>query len=96
MTVTDSNGCTGFDYINTTLKFKPISDFTYSIIENNVLFINNSTNALNYIWDFYSNGSQIDSSLDATYTYPNVGTFIATLQAFNDCGVDTTSKPLTY
>ena len=92
--VTDSNGCTGFDYINVTLKYKPISDFTYSITGNNVLFINNSTNALNYIWDFYSNGSQIDSSLDAAHTYPNVGTFVVTLKALNECGFDTTSKTI--
>ena len=42
---------------------------------------------------FYSNGSQIDSSLDATHTYPNV-TFIVTLQAFNECGFDTTSETI--
>ena len=92
--VTDSNGCVGIDYINTSLIYKPISDFTYSIIGKDVSFINKSTNAMSYFWDFYSDGYQTDSSLDVTHTYPNFSTYLTTLIAFNQCGSDTTIKTI--
>lgn len=52
-----------------------------------VLFSNNTSNALSYLWNF--GDGDTSSSANPGHTYPGPGTYIATLIATNACGADT-------
>lgn len=87
VTVTDSNGCTGFDVVNIELVEYPVADFNYSILTGTtVLFTDLSQHAVVYKWDFDNNGI-VDSNVagDVTYTYPQFGQYSAKLTVSNAC-----------
>jgi PKD repeat protein len=87
VTVTDSNGCTGFDVVNIELVEYPVADFGYSVItETTVSFVDLSQYAEVYKWDFDNNGV-VDSNVagDVAYTYPQFGQYSAKLTVSNAC-----------
>ncbi|MAU35753.1 MAG: hypothetical protein CMD14_00065 [Flavobacteriales bacterium] len=90
VTVTDSLGCQGRDYVNVTMDTLSVAGFTYTINGLTVDFIDTSSYATSYLWDFMSDGSFIDTSMgDVSFTYQNSGFFDVTLLVSNSCGTDT-------
>ena len=62
----------------------PVVDFTATKNGLNVNFINNTTNATTFLWDF---GDGIKSNqVSPQYTYKKAGTYIVQLSASNACG----------
>ena len=58
-----------------------------------VNFVNASTNATSYLWDF---GDLNQSTLDnPSHTYASEGTYTVVLEASNDCGTNDTSLVIT-
>lgn len=96
VTVTDANGCTGFDVINVNLVDYPAADFSYSVVSGTqVDFTDLSLNAVNYEWDF--NNDNITDNTDAgnvSYTYPALGQYSVKLTVSNDCSSDTEIKTI--
>ncbi len=95
VTVTDGQGCTGFDVVNVGTGLAPIASFSTSVMNGNeVSFTDNSqANGSTYFWDFDSDGIVDDTtSGDATYTYTQSGTFTVTLKLENNCGLDSVVK----
>jgi hypothetical protein len=77
----------------------PISQFTsldttYVYMGGNVVFNNNSTNSINYIWDFGDNlGTSFDNS--PSYNFNSAGIYSVSLIAISSSGCsDTTYKPV--
>ena len=60
VTVMDSFGCNAFDQIYITPAYPPISNFSIDINGSTVTFIDSSQNGLNYIWDFYCDGTEVE------------------------------------
>ena len=90
VTVTDSLGCQGSDYVNITMDTFPVAGFTYTINGLTVDFIDTSSNATLYLWDFMSDGTFIDTIMgDVSFTYQNPGFFDVNLLVSNSCGTDT-------
>ena len=76
VTVTDSLGCQGSDYVNITMDTASVAGFTYTINGLTVDFINTSSHATSYLWDFMSDGTFLDTSNgDVSFTYQNSGCF---------------------
>ncbi|MBR77720.1 MAG: hypothetical protein CMD36_07405, partial [Flavobacteriales bacterium] len=89
VTVTDSLGCQGSDYVNITMDTASVAGFTYTINGLTVDFINTSSHATSYLWDFMSDGTFLDTSNgDVSFTYQNSGVFDVTLLVSNSCGTD--------
>ena len=90
VTVTDSLGCQGSDYVNITMDTASVAGFTYTINGLTVDFIDTSSHATSYLWDFMSDGTFLDTSNgDVSFTYQNPGFFDVTLLVSNSCGTDT-------
>ena len=91
VTVTTVNGCTQTDTLHVLAGDHPTASFTYvdDTICNNtaVSFVNTSTNATSYIWDFGDGGAT--GTVNPTYTYTTSGTYTVTLNAYNNGCVDT-------
>jgi len=65
----------------------PTASFDYEIKEMEVTFINSSSNALSFWWDF---GDGYTSVLtDPVHNYSKIGSYEVTLLAINDHGTDT-------
>ncbi len=84
LTVVDSNGCMAMDIVLVTVNDLPIPAFTVnnSCGLNPISFTNNSTNAINYTWDF-GDGTATSSDNNPTHTYSTVGTYTVQLIANN-------------
>ena len=90
VTVTDSVGCQGSDYVNITMDTFPVSGFTYLINGLTVDFIDTSSYGNSYIWDFFSDGNFTDSTVgDVSFNYSTSGIFDVSLFVINNCGTDT-------
>ena len=63
----------------------PAPDFSFTVDGQTVTFINNSSNANSFIWDFGDNGA-MSTEENPVYTYSEDGLYTITLTAFNDCG----------
>jgi PKD repeat protein len=63
---------------------KPLVNFTASKNGLNVNFINNTTNATSFLWNF--GDSKTSTQVSPQYTYQNAGTYIVRLKASNVCG----------
>ena len=88
--VTDSLGCQGSDYVNITMDTLSVAGFTYTINGLTVDFIDTSSFAISYLWDFMSDGAFTDTtSGDISFTYQSSGVFDVTLLVSNHCGTDT-------
>ena len=91
----DANGCEGFDTVNITVLESPIAafapDVTTGIAPLTVQFINTSTNATSYLWDF-GNGNTLAVSNTNTVqtTYLSAQTYEVWLVASNGFCADST------
>ncbi|MDD3739696.1 MAG: T9SS type A sorting domain-containing protein, partial [Bacteroidales bacterium] len=94
VTVTDVNGCTGFDIVNVNFVEYPVADFSYIINSGTTVdFEDLSLNAETYAWDF--NGDDIvDYTLseNVSYTYPALGQYPVNLTVTNECSSDSETK----
>ena len=96
LTVVDSNGCMAMDTVTITVNDLPIPSFTVnnSCGLNPISITNNSTNAINYTWDF-GDGTATSSDNNPTHSYSAVGTYIVQLIATNANGcVDSISQQI--
>ena len=91
----DANGCEGFDTVNITVLESPIAafapDVTTGIAPLTVQFINTSTNATSYLWDF-GNGNTLAVSNTNTVqtTYLSAQSYEVWLVASNGFCADST------
>lgn len=94
VTVTDMNGCTGFDVVNINLVDSPIAEFSYLFTDDfTVEFSDSSEFATIYSWDFDSDGSEdSDVAGDVSYTYGDIGQYAAVLTVSNECSNDEYSQ----
>ena len=94
VTVTDNNGCTGFDVVNVNFVDYPVADFSYTISSGTTVdFEDLSLNAETYAWDF--NGDNITdntSNANVSYTYPALGQYPVKLTVTNQCSSDSETK----
>jgi gliding motility-associated-like protein len=65
----------------------PVADFTSSFSAMTYTFIDLSTNATSYLWDF--GDGQTSTSVNPTNAYAATGTYTVTLLVSNSCGADT-------
>ncbi|MEM1320161.1 MAG: PKD domain-containing protein [Bacteroidota bacterium] len=92
VTLTASNSAGGNTITRTGYIFvdgPPFAAFTTSILLNNVVFTNLSTNADSYLWDF--GDGNFSTEISPEYNYAQDGFYNITLTAFNDCGSTTTT-----
>jgi gliding motility-associated-like protein len=96
--VTDANGCTFTDSIQVgeplqvTAAFitSPSIPATLDVLNAQMLFTNNSTNATTYLWEFGDGATSPDQN--PTYTYTAVGEYCVTLTAMDDNGCTDTAQ----
>ena len=71
-----------------------IGDFEVNCDDYNVNFINRSTGATIYHWDFGNNSTFLDTSniTNPSYVYPDTGIYEVTLVAYNTDGCNDTTK----
>jgi PKD repeat protein len=77
----------------TTIKVgtAPTAGFTYEIGGLTAVFNNMSINGTSYSWDF-GDGSIPSTELNPSHTYSQVGAYVVTLSATNECGTVTTTQ----
>ncbi len=95
LTVTNANGSdesTLTNYINVSGN-APNPAFTSLTNGLTATFTNNSTNAVNYSWDF-GDGST-STTVSPTHTYASNGTYTVTLTASSGCGSQSTTNTVT-
>ena len=81
------------DAITLNLSENPIANFNFDINPDlSVSFMNNSTNATSYIWDFGDTNSSME--ITPTHSYENPGNYTVTLSAINECDTATFSVNL--
>ena len=71
----------------------PVAAFSNNISGFDVTFLNSSTNANSYSWDFGDGNSSTDAN--PSHTYSSDGVYNVQLTATNDCGSVTTSQVIT-
>lgn len=96
--LTDLNGCINDTIIEdiTCILPNPVAQFntleTSYNVDQEISFVNFSSNASTYIWSF-DNNSGSDTQVNPTYTFDDEGDMLVTLIAFNDANCsDTTSR----
>jgi len=72
----------------------PVSSFTYNINNLTVAFVNTSTNATSYEWQF--GDSQTSTLTNPNHTYSVAGVYTVTLIASNNNGSDSSVKTITF
>ncbi|WNB18572.1 choice-of-anchor B family protein [Marivirga arenosa] len=90
LTATNSCGTSQYVYDLNLSNCLPFTDFIVSVEEEEISFINISTNADAYEWDF-GDGSNISNEANPVYKYDSEGPYEVTLTAFNDCGTKSTT-----
>ncbi|MGJ3236069.1 choice-of-anchor B family protein [Marivirga sp.] len=93
LTATNDCGSSEFVYNLNLTKCLPVADFTVSVDEGEITFINLTRNSNLFEWDF-GDGSGIVTDKNPVYTYDNEGPFEVTLTAYNDCGTSTASMTI--
>ncbi len=78
---------------NLLLDTLPEGNFIWSTNLDTVSFINQSSNASSYSWDFGDGNT--DNSFQPTHVYASPGTYTVTLTVNNGCGPNTISKDVT-
>jgi choice-of-anchor B domain-containing protein len=88
--LTTSNACGSSEFVyNVNLSpCLPFADFTVSVDEGEISFINLTRNTNLFEWDF-GDGSPIITDKNPVYTYDSEGPYEVILTAYNDCGVST-------
>lgn len=94
LTATDNNNCTSSVSHTVTVSAKPTISFSSNITSGCgtplVNFINNTTNATSYSWNF-GDGSPASSVTAPSHTYNSTGTYTVTLTATSSSGCTSTS-----
>ena len=72
----------------------PVADFTYTYNNGVYQFVNNSTNATTYLWDF-GDGST-STEFEPQHQYSVSGNYTVTLIAESNCGSDTATQDIGY
>lgn len=96
LTLTSSYGCTQTDTLNYPIVVypRPVAEFTAdplftaSILTPTIDFINQSTGSVAWDWNFGNNNSSVDQN--PVYVYPDTGTYLVTLIAYNQFGCSDT------
>jgi len=97
LNVTDNNGCVGATTLNDVVCVvaDPVAGFYPNSAEQSVTdpifqFVNTSTNAVNYVWNFGDNSTS--SSVNPSHTYENgQGSYLVELIAYNSAGCSDTA-----
>ncbi|OFY70837.1 MAG: hypothetical protein A3G23_11995 [Bacteroidetes bacterium RIFCSPLOWO2_12_FULL_37_12] len=95
VTITDSNGCT-LETNNISVAFSevpPVAIFGYTSDELTVTFIDSSSGAINYLWNFGDGDTSIDSA--PVHTYSAEGDYSVSMNVTNACGTDVETKIIT-
>jgi gliding motility-associated-like protein len=102
LTTTSNNGCIGSSTITNMICVEDLPNASFvaqnnpvSTLEPIIPFINTSTGATSYVWDF-GDSSSLSYEIDPTHTYGSFeATYLVTLIAISDAGcVDTTTVPV--
>jgi len=94
-TVTVTGNCgTAEDSVTIGIDLLPVAIFNSSATLLIVSFIDSSTNATGWAWDF-GDGSPIDNNQNALHTYAVAGTYVVCLTVTNNCGQSTTCDTIT-
>lgn len=96
VTVSDINGCTGFDVVTINLVDYPVADFSYIVVNGTqVDFTDLSLNGITYAWDF-NNDNVTDNTTagNVSHTYPTMGQYSVKLTVSNDCSSDIETKTI--
>lgn len=89
-----SGGCVSATATYTvTVNALPVAGFSSTINTNTVTFINSSTNADTYNWDFGDLNSS--SATDVSHTYVTADTYTVNLTTTNSCGSDEINQNIT-
>ncbi|MGM0581300.1 MAG: choice-of-anchor B family protein [Bacteroidota bacterium] len=85
--LTASNACGSSEFVYTVnlSQCLPSADFTVSVEDGEISFINLTKNSNMFEWDF-GDGSPIVTDKNPVYSYSDEGAYEVTLTAFNDCG----------
>jgi PKD repeat protein len=94
--VTDAAGCIGTSQ-GVLVELLPLAlpSFSTTVNAMSAAFVNTSTNATTYSWDFgdsNSGASNTSSEANPTHNFSAPGTYLVTLTATNACGTQTTSQ----
>ena len=90
ISVTDSEGCTGYDIFEIIDSPLPIANFDYTLSENFLTTNNLSTNANYYEWNIIQhNEISVDTSTNLNLEIEFCNNDTIMLIAYNDCGIDT-------
>ncbi|MBN8701705.1 MAG: gliding motility-associated C-terminal domain-containing protein [Bacteroidetes bacterium] len=103
VTVIDNNGCS--NNISSTnsitvyglpqAAFTP-SSYSTDVLNANVNYSNESTNAVSYLWNFGDNSQSTSTIVNPSYSYPDTGYFCTKLIAISQKGcIDSTSQCIT-
>ncbi|WP_296618545.1 choice-of-anchor B family protein [Marivirga sp.] len=88
--LTTSNDCGSSEFVYSVnlSQCLPFADFTVSVDEGEISFINLTRNSNLFEWDF-GDGSPIITDKNPVYTYDSEGPYEVTLTAYNNCGAST-------
>jgi subtilisin-like proprotein convertase family protein len=89
-----ASGCTASEthHIHVTPAL-PVCSFSVSLINLQATFINNTTGAVSYLWNF--GDGQTSAQPSPVHQYASTGTYTVTLTAINACGSVTCSQNIT-
>lgn len=73
-----------------TVSGMPAAGFTYNLVGPTYSFLNTSTGAVSYLWDFGTGDTS--QTVNPVYTYASGGSFLLTMIAYNACGSDTVTE----
>ena len=93
LTITDPNGCFTIDSVEVGIQPYAEAGFDFYEAFGTVQFVNTSSNAYSYVWDF-GDWSALDYSQNPVHLYPSYtqnAWYTPTLVAQNQCGADTVS-----
>ncbi|MFY0606927.1 MAG: choice-of-anchor B family protein [Cyclobacteriaceae bacterium] len=94
--ITDEDNNVHYSYLAGFEGIVPVVDFTYELSDSpgTVVFTNQSTDATSYLWEFSDGSSSTDENPTMTF---GIETDISVkLSAFAPCGVDRTSKTISF
>jgi len=93
VTVTNAHGCSAFDIIFVSMQQQPQANFSYIMNNLTINITDNSLYGQFYAWDFNSDGTPESTQAgNVSYTYPEAGQYMVTLNLSNACGADTHSE----
>jgi len=91
--VSDGKGCENSDEISVLVNLLPVAEFTYTENSLEISFLNNSTNADSYFWDFDDN--ETSQEMNPVHVYKTSGEYKVVLTASNEkCGDKSFSKTI--